>query len=67
MRIKVVRKPMISELDGVNLEHFVPGGRHEAGTTLGALRLSTWPATSSAVTVHARRASIVSSREPTAR
>jgi hypothetical protein len=40
MRIKVVRRPTISHVDGVNLEHFAVGERYEVGVTLGALLLA---------------------------
>ena len=40
MRIKVVRRPTIFHIDGVNLEHFAVGERYEVGATLGALLLA---------------------------
>ena len=40
MRIKVVRRPTIAEVDGINLEPFAPGERYEVGATLGALLLA---------------------------
>lgn len=40
MRIKVVRRPTIAEVDGINLEPFVPGERYDVGATLGALLLA---------------------------
>jgi hypothetical protein len=40
MRIKLVRRPTISHVDGVNLQQFAPGERYEVGATLGALLLA---------------------------
>ena len=40
MRIKMVRRPTIAEVDGINLEPFTPGERYEVGATLGALLLA---------------------------
>ena len=40
MRIKVVRRPTIFHVDGVNLEHFAVGERYDVGVTLGALLLA---------------------------
>jgi len=40
MRIKVVRRPTIAEVDGINLESFAPGERYDVGATLGGLLLA---------------------------
>ena len=40
MRIKVVRRPTIAEVDGINLESFAPGERYDVGATRAALLLA---------------------------
>ena len=40
MRIKVVRRPNDSCIDGVRLHLFVPGHQYDVGTTLGMLFLA---------------------------
>ena len=40
MRIKVVRRPTDSCIDGVRLDLFVPGHQYDVGTTLGMLFLA---------------------------
>lgn len=40
MRIKLVRRPTISDIDGVQLEHFVVGEQYDVGATVGALLLA---------------------------
>ena len=40
MRIKLVRRPTISHVDGVNLAQFAVGERYEVGATLGILLLA---------------------------
>ena len=40
MRIKVVRRPNDSCIDGVRLDLFVPGHQYDVGTTLGMLFLA---------------------------
>jgi hypothetical protein len=40
MRIKVVRRPTISHVDGVDLQQFAPGERYDVGAILGALLLA---------------------------
>jgi hypothetical protein len=39
MRIRIVRAPKPTCIDGVRLEQFEPGQQYEVGTTLGALLL----------------------------
>ena len=40
MRIRVVQKPTISVVDGIDLKHYVPGHKYEVGTGLGTLMLA---------------------------
>src|SRR6266478_273145 len=40
MRIKVIRTPTLSEVDGVRLDLFRPGVQYEMGNCLGALVLA---------------------------
>jgi hypothetical protein len=40
MRIRVVQRPTISVVDGINLKRFVPGRKYDVGTGLGTLMLA---------------------------
>jgi hypothetical protein len=40
MRIEVIRKPTLAEVDGIALDVFEPGLQYEVGTSLGALFLA---------------------------
>src|SRR5438552_12234129 len=40
MRIKIIRTPTLSEVDGIRLDLFEPDGQYEVGNVLGALFLS---------------------------
>src|SRR3954466_826950 len=40
MRIKVVQKPTLYEVDGLRLDTFEPGVEYDVGTTLGTLLLA---------------------------
>jgi len=40
MRIRVVQRPTIGVVDGIDLKHFVPGQKYDVGSSLGALMLA---------------------------
>ena len=40
MRIRIIRKPTLSCIDGVRLDNFQPGTQYEVGNTLGAVFLA---------------------------
>jgi hypothetical protein len=40
IRIKVLQTPLLDELDGIDLRHFVPGQIYEVGNRVGALMLA---------------------------
>jgi len=40
MRIRVIRKPKLARVDGIRLDHFLPGLLYEVGNTLGAYMLA---------------------------
>jgi hypothetical protein len=40
MRIKVLHRPALAAVDGIDLRHFVPGRAYDVGTSLGALMLA---------------------------
>ena len=40
MRIKVLQKPTVCVVDGIDLRHFEPGRIYEVGTALGGLMLA---------------------------
>jgi len=40
MWIRIVRKPAITNLDGIGLEHFEVGAKYEVGNAVGALLLA---------------------------
>src|SRR5689334_9633248 len=40
MRIRVLHRPALAAVDGIELKHFVPGRVYDVGTSLGALLLA---------------------------
>jgi hypothetical protein len=40
MRIRVLHRPALAAVDGIDLTHFVPGRAYDVGTSLGALMLA---------------------------
>jgi hypothetical protein len=40
MRIRVVRRPTKTSIDGLRLDHFEPGWQYDVGNVLGALMLA---------------------------
>ena len=40
MRIRIVQKPSVACIDGIQLNHFVPGQQYEVGPSLGSLFLA---------------------------
>jgi hypothetical protein len=40
MRIRVLHRPALAAVDGIDLKHFVPGHAYDVGTSLGALMLA---------------------------
>ena len=36
MRIKIIQNPTVSSIDGVQLDHFIPGFKYQVGTVLAA-------------------------------
>ena len=40
MRIRVLHRPAVAAVDGIDLKHFVPGHAYEVGPSLGALMLA---------------------------
>src|SRR5215813_5183257 len=40
MRIRIIQKPPLTSIDGIQLDTFEVGYRYEVGTTLGALMLA---------------------------
>jgi len=40
MRIRVLHRPALAAVDGIDLKHFVPGQAYDVGTSLGALMLA---------------------------
>ena len=40
MRIKVLHRPALGAVDGIDLKHFVPGQAYDVGTSVGTLMLA---------------------------
>lgn len=40
MRIRVLHRPAVAAVDGIDLKHFVPGHTYDVGTSLGMLMLA---------------------------
>jgi len=40
MRVRVIRRPTVASVDGLELNRFEPGNTYEVGTALGCLMLS---------------------------
>jgi hypothetical protein len=40
MRIRVLHRPALAAVDGIDLKHFVPGQAYDVGTSLGMLMLA---------------------------
>jgi hypothetical protein len=40
LRIQIVRRPPVANIDGIRLDVFEPGSRHEVGNLLGAVLLA---------------------------
>ena len=40
MRIRVVQRPTVRVVDGIDLDHFVPGQKYDVGTALAMLLLA---------------------------
>ena len=40
MRIRVLHRPAVAAVDGIDLKHFVPGHTYDIGTSLGTLMLA---------------------------
>jgi hypothetical protein len=40
MRIRVIRKPSVASIDGIQLDRFEPGQTYDVGNSLGALFLA---------------------------
>jgi len=40
MRIRIIEKPTRTRIDGIRLDHFLPGLLYEVGNTLGAYMLA---------------------------
>jgi hypothetical protein len=40
MRIRVLHRPALAAVDGIDLKHFVPGQAYDVGTSLGTLMLA---------------------------
>ena len=40
MRIRILHRPAVAAVDGIELKHFVPGLTYDVGTSLGTLMLA---------------------------